>query len=170
MTKAEIREMAPGRQVEARRWLGVRASAFGIDSSFADSDPPQAGKPCHWREAGRVRDPFWRQYVLGGIGWNPRRPHDILQLPHERPLDHALRRAQGREHNRTARAALRFSKGGDRAGTGRLDKSGDVSGLASRHGDSTWRAGGTYEKIPEIGIQSTGNPRPRNHRPDGWQT
>ena len=34
MTKAEIREMAPGRQVQARRWLGVRASAFGIDSSF----------------------------------------------------------------------------------------------------------------------------------------
>ena len=25
---------------------------------------------------------------------------------------------------------------------GRLDKSGDVSDLASRHGDSTWRAGG----------------------------
>ena len=29
-----------------------------------------------------------------------------------------------------------------------------MPGLASRHGDSTWRAGGTYQKIPEIGIPS----------------
>ena len=39
-----------------------------------------------------------------------------------------------------------YPTSGDGAGNGRLDKSGDVSGLASR---------GTYEKIPKIGIPST---------------
>ncbi|MGB2796439.1 MAG: hypothetical protein WBD44_04160 [Phycisphaerae bacterium] len=36
-----------------------------------------------------------------------------------------------------------YTTSGDGAVIGRLDKSGDVSGLAS---------GGTYQKIPEIGI------------------
>ena len=48
----------------------------------------------------------------------------------------------------------RYPQSGPGAVIERLDKSGDVSGLASRHGDSTWRAGGTYEKIPETGILS----------------
>jgi hypothetical protein len=49
-----------------------------------------------------------------------------------------------------------YPTSGDGAGSGCLDKSGDVSGLAS---------GGTYEKIPEIGVLSPGNPRPRNPCP-----
>jgi hypothetical protein len=46
---------------------------------------------------------------------------------------------------RFRRDILSVSSSGDGAVIGRLDKSGDVSGLASR---------GTYEKIPEIGILS----------------
>ena len=40
-----------------------------------------------------------------------------------------------------------YPTSGDGAVIGRLDKSGDVSGLASRHGDSTWRAGGPMRRF-----------------------
>jgi len=54
-----------------------------------------------------------------------------------RPLDHALRQAQGREHGRTARAALRFSKGGNRKRGGK--RQAGRAGVAGCHPD---RSGG----------------------------
>jgi hypothetical protein len=41
----------------------------------------------------------------------------------------------------------RYPQSGAGAVIGRLNKSGDVSGLASRHGDSTWRAGGPIRRF-----------------------
>ena len=54
----EGREMAPGRQVEARQWLGVRASAFGIDSSFGFRASPLA-------RGGQGPGPFLAPACLG---------------------------------------------------------------------------------------------------------
>ena len=119
MTKAEIREMAPGRQVQARRWLGVRASAFGIDSSFGfRARPRRVNLAIGERQAGSRT--LFGASMLGA-------------------------ESDGTPDARTI--YYNFPTSGDGAVIGRLDKSGDVSGLASRHGDSTWRAGGPMRRF-----------------------
>ena len=69
-----------------------------------------------------------------------------------RPLDHALRRAQGREHGRTARAALRFSKGGNRKRDGETAQ------------PSPQRAQRTQRKTGMGGTAKTARPSPQRTR------
>jgi len=64
--------------------------------------------PTRWRTSRRAgsRTLFGARMFGGGIGWNPRRPHDILQLPHER------RRGRARTPRQVGRR-VRFGKRGD---------------------------------------------------------
>jgi hypothetical protein len=140
----EGREMAPGRQVEARQWLGVRASAFGIDSSFGFRASPLA-------RGGQGPGPFLAPAWVGRNRMEPPTPARYTTI--------TPRAEMGRERLRISDCGVNgetVPRPDPRHGRASLRSPGAPGSVGVTLFRQGYRGqavrGGTYEKIPEIGI------------------